>query len=168
MPPSASAGYVPWWLLALVAALFFFSALGLASFAVLTRPADLPAPTVTAIVITASPAPVLQPTPATARATATRPPDQPTDVPPPLLGVPPTIGGYVQVIGTGEAGFLNLRAEPSLNALVNYLALEREVLQVQAGPKESGGLIWWYLVAPATNDKHGWGAQNFLQVVQGP
>ena len=78
------------------------------------------------------------------------------------------MGVYVQVIGTGDSGFLNLRAEPSLTAPVNYLALEREVLQVQAGPNEADGLTWWYLVDPATNTKFGWGVQNYLQVVEGP
>jgi hypothetical protein len=78
------------------------------------------------------------------------------------------IGEYVQVFGTGDAGTLNLRAEPSLAAPVNYVALEREVLQVQAGPKEANGITWWYLVDPASSTRSGWAAQNYLQVVQGP
>ena len=78
------------------------------------------------------------------------------------------IGAYVQVFGTGDAGVLNLRAEPSLQALVNYVALEREVLRVEAGPKDANGITWWYLVDPASNTRSGWAAQNYLQVVQGP
>ena len=77
-------------------------------------------------------------------------------------------GRAIQVIGTGDIGFLNLRAEASISAAVNYLALEREVFQVQAGPIEADGLVWWFLVDPATGTRNGWGAQNYLTVVAGP
>ena len=165
LPPRASPGYIPWWLLALVAALFFIAALLAAGFVWATRSTDLPAPTAAPIVLTATPAPAtLVPPP-----TATQPPPaEPTAT----LPAPPAgevkIGEYVQVFGTGDAGTLNLRAEPSLAAPVNYVALEREVLQVQAGPKEANGITWWYLVDPASSTRSGWAAQNYLQVVQGP
>ena len=77
------------------------------------------------------------------------------------------VGAYVQVVGTGDAGFLNLRAEPNLDSAVNYLAIEDEVFQVQAGPTNASGFAWWYLVDPATNTRFGWAVQNYLQVVQG-
>jgi hypothetical protein len=165
--PRESAGYIPWWLLAIVAALFGIAALVLAVFALSTRPADLPAPTAAAIVVTAPPA---LPTP-TASAPLSQPPTEipiPTSAPPPPPPGEVKVGAYVQVVGTAPDGFLNLRAEPSIAGPVNYLALEREVLQVQAGPAEADGFVWWYLVDPATNTKFGWGVQNYLQVVQGP
>ncbi len=102
---------------------------------------------------------------------ATRPADLPapsdTAPPPPPPGSV-QIGAYVQVIGTGDAGFLNLRAEPGVGNPVNYLAIEREVFQVQAGPADADGFVWWYLVDPASGSRFGWGVQNYLQVVQGP
>ncbi|MGH2521753.1 MAG: hypothetical protein ACRDH2_04535, partial [Anaerolineales bacterium] len=137
----------------------------LAGFAIATRPADRPAPTATAVVVIAP----------TSNALATLTPALAATLPPEATGTPPPpppgevqVGAYVQITGTGEAGFLNLRAEASLNSPVNYLALEREVMQVQAGPNESDGFVWWYLVDLATNTKFGWGVQNYLQVVQGP
>ena len=79
-----------------------------------------------------------------------------------------SVGAYVQVVGTGDAGFLNLRAEPSIDSPINYLAIENEVFQVQAGPTNANGFDWWYLVDPATNTRFGWAVQNYLQVVQAP
>ncbi len=49
-----------------------------------------------------------------------------------------------------------------------YLAIEHEVFQIQAGPTDASGFVWWYLVDPATNTRFGWAVQNYLQVVQGP
>ena len=78
------------------------------------------------------------------------------------------VGAYVQVVGTGDAGFLNLRADASIEASVNYLAIENEVFQIQAGPTNADGFTWWYLVDPASNTRYGWAVQNYLQVVQPP
>lgn len=163
--PRNSVGYIPWWLLAAVAALFFCGAAGLASWVWSTRSTDLPAPTAAPVVLTATLAPAT-PTP-WPTATLPAPTEAITTLPAPPAGEV-KIGAYVQVFGTGDAGVLNLRAEPSLQATVNYVALEREVLQVQAGPKQANGITWWYLVDPASSTRSGWAAQNYLQVVQGP
>jgi hypothetical protein len=153
-------------MLALVAAMFALGALALVGFVILTRPADLPSPTATAFVVTLPPAPVVStfvpPTLTPTLAVAL------TQAPPPPAGGDVAVGAFVQVAGTGDAGVLNLRAEPSLASPINYVAIEREVLQVQAGPSEADGFVWWYLVDPATNTKFGWAVQNYLQVVQGP
>jgi hypothetical protein len=172
-PPRESAGYIPWWLLAIVAAFFGIAALALAAFALSTRPAreGVPAASATAIVVTAPPPlapPAFAPTGAAALTPASTPAPTVTSPPPPPPPGEVKVGSYVQVVGTAPEGFLNLRAEPSLSGRVNYLALEREVLQVQAGPAEADGFVWWYLVDPATNTKFGWGVQNYLQAVQGP
>lgn len=165
--PRESAGYIPWWLLAIVAALFGLAALVLAAFVASTRPADLPVATATAMVVTAPP-PAIFPTPTMAAALTSPAPASTVTAPPPPPPGEVKVGSYVQVVGTAPEGFLNLRAEPGINNPVNYLALEREVLQVQAGPAEADGFVWWYLVDPATNTKFGWGVQNYLQAVQGP
>jgi hypothetical protein len=167
--PARSAGYIPWWLLGIVAVAFLVFAIGLLAFVLLTRPAELPRATATAVVITAVPATPAAPLPTGgATAAATVPPTEPTGTPPPPPPGEVAVGAYVQVVGTGDAGFLNLRAEPSLAGSVNYLALENEVFQVQAGPTNADGFVWWYLVDPATNTRYGWAVQNYLQVVQGP
>jgi hypothetical protein len=163
--PRDSIGYIPWWLLALVAVLFALAAVALAGLVWSTRSADLPAATLAPVVLTATPAP---PTATAVSPTATKPPPVPTaTLPAPPAGVV-KIGVNVQVYGTGDAGVLNLRAEPSLQAQVNYVALEREVLQVQAGPQQANGITWWYVVDAAASNRSGWAAQNYLQVVQGP
>lgn len=164
--PRDSAGYVPVGLLAFIAAFFAVGAVALTGFVFATRSADLPAPTATVVVVTVPPSGAIAT--ATQPAPPSAPPAPPSDTPPPPPPGEVRVGAYVQVVGTGDAGFLNLRAEPSLDSPVNYLALEREVFQVQAGPTEASGFVWWYLVDPATNTKFGWGVQNYLQAVQGP
>ena len=166
--PRDSLGYIPWWLLALVTVGFAGSALVLAGLVWSTRSADLPAATVAPVVLTATSAPPAPPTVTAVPPTASPAPAEPTAT----LPAPPAgdvkVGVNVQVVGTGEVGVLNLRAEPSLAAAVNYVALEHEVLQVQAGPKQANGIVWWYLVDAAANNRSGWAAQNYLQLVQGP
>ena len=163
--PRQSVGYIPWWLLALVTAAFFCGAAALAGWVWSTRSSDLPAPTAAPVVLTATPSPPTATPLPSATPAATSGPD--TTLPAAPAG-DVKVGAYVQVYGTGDAGVLNLRAEPSLQARVNYVALEREVLQVQSGPKQANGITWWYLVDPASGTKSGWAAQNYLQVVQGP
>jgi len=171
--PRESVGYIPWWLLALVTAAFFCGAAALAGWVWSSRSADLPAPTAAPVVLTATPSPATAtplPTPlggAQGAATAPATAESATTLPAPPAGAV-KVGAYVQVYGTGDAGVLNLRAEPSLQARVNYVALEREVLQVQSGPQQANGITWWYLVDPASGTKSGWAAQNYLQVVEGP
>ena len=167
--PRESAGYIPWWLLAGVAGTFVVASLALVALAMLTRTADLPSPTATVVIVTAAAA---GETPVDATATIQSPPTFPP--PPSTVTAPPPppgevkVGVYVQVIGTGDAGFLNLRSEAALDASVNYLAIEHEVFQVQAGPKQAGGFTWWYIVNPTTPSRYGWAVQNYLQQVQGP
>lgn len=165
--PRDSAGYVPWWLLAGVAGTCLLASLALAGLAVLTRTADLPRPTATVRLLTALPSGTVG-APTGAAPTAASPAEPPTVTPPPPPAGEVRVGGYVQVTGTGEAGFLNLRAEANLTAPVNYLAIEREVFQVQAGPVAADGFTWWYLVDPASGTRFGWAVQNYLQDVQGP
>lgn len=166
--PRDSAGYIPWWLLALVAVGFVLAAGAFLALVLVTRPAELPQATASAVVITAAPAA----TSGLATATLQSPPTVPADAASPTPPPPPPgvvgVGAYVQVVGTGDAGFLNLRAEPNIDSPVNYLAIENEVFQVQAGPTNADGFDWWYLVDPATNTKFGWAVQNYLQVVQAP
>lgn len=165
--PQDSALYIPLWLLLLVAGVFALAALTLLGISLATRTAERPQPTATVQVVIVAP-PVAQPTPPVIALSPTATAEPTATLPPPPSAGNIKIGDFVQITGTGTVGFLNLRAEPSLQAPVNYLAIEREVLQVQAGPAEADGITWWYLVDPATNTRFGWGAQNYLQVVQGP
>jgi hypothetical protein len=166
--PRESAGYIPWWLLGLVAGAFVVVSLSLLALVLVTRPADLPQATASAVVITAAPANTSDVATATLQSPPTTSPSDASPTPPPPPPGVVGVGAYVQVVGTGDAGFLNLRSEPSIDSPVNYLALENEVFQVQAGPTNASGFDWWYLVDPATNTRFGWAVQNYLQVVQAP
>lgn len=164
--PRDSAGYIPWWLLALVAAVFLIAAMLVLAIVVLTRPTGLAQPTASAVVVTLPAGETAGPPTATIQSPPTAALEEPTPTaPPPPPGVV-AVGAYVQVVGTGDAGFLNLRSEATIESEVNYLAIENEVFQIQAGPTDADGFTWWYLVDPATNTRFGWAVQNYLQVVQ--
>jgi hypothetical protein len=166
--PRESAGYIPWWLLGLVAGGFIVVSLSLLALVLVTRPTELPQATASAVVITAAPVSTSDLATATLQAPPTTSPDEASPTPPPPPPGVVGVGAYVQVVGTGDAGFLNLRSEPNIDSPVNYLAIENEVFQVQAGPTSASGFDWWYLVDPATNTRFGWAVQNYLQVVQAP
>jgi len=89
-----------------------------------------------------------------------------TPLPTPQPGVI-SIGAYVQVVGTGGSG-LRLRDQAGLAGKVLTLGSEAEVFRVEDGPTELDGYTWWYLVGPFDANRRGWGATNFLQVVDGP
>ncbi|MGQ0604447.1 MAG: hypothetical protein ACT4QE_22430 [Anaerolineales bacterium] len=165
--PRDSALYIPLWLLMAVAAGCSLIALIMIGVAMATRTADRPQPTATVQLVTVA-APATQSIVATFAVTEQSPVAGPSaTLPPPPSAGDIKIGSTVQIVGTGDIGFLNLRAEASLDAAINYLAIEREVFQVQAGPVEADGVVWWYLVDLAGQNRVGWGAQNYLQVVSG-
>ena len=161
--PQESPAYAPWWLMGIVSGGMALVALLAVGILGIVRRAELPPATVPPRIITAAathlPTPTIQIAPALLTPEAT-----PTPLSSPEK--PIKVGGYVQV--TGTEGILNLRAEPSLESNVNYVALEREVFQVQAGPAEGSNLVWWYLLDPATGSRSGWAAQDYLQPVVGP
>lgn len=111
----------------------------------------IPAPTAT-LFVTPAPSPTMDPTVA---------------VPPsPLPGVLAP-GALVQIVGTGGEG-LNLRASPGLDTSIQYLGFESEVFTIVEGPVEEDGFTWWRLVGFSDQTRSGWGAANFLEVVQTP
>lgn len=84
-------------------------------------------------------------------------------------GLPPAageikIGDFVQITGTDGAG-LRLRSGPGLNFEAKFLGMDAEVFQVKDGPTEASGIEWWYLVAPYDENRAGWAASNYLQIV---
>lgn len=98
----------------------------------------------------------------------------PTVTPDPLLVGTPTlapdvigVGGYVQITGTNGDG-LRLRATPGLNGAPVFLGYDEEVFQVQNGPQDVDGYIWWYLIAPYDETRAGWAAGDFLGAIPSP
>lgn len=106
-------------------------------------------------------APTLTPTP-----TAT-PYYTPTPTSRPGLPTPSgeiKIGSFVQISGTSGAG-LRLRSGPGLNYDSKFLGMDAEVFEVKDGPTEANGIQWWFLVAPYDQNRSGWAASNYLQIV---
>lgn len=165
---SRAALSVPLWALAFISALFVVACIALWAFVLVTRPArgSSPTPSAVFVVLTVEGTVAAGPT-ATLMFGETPTPELTPTVPPPPVEGTVQIGSLVQVANTGGDG-LRLRLEPGLNAEVNYLALEFEVLQVQDGPREADGFTWWFLVAQADATRNGWGAENWLQLVRGP
>jgi hypothetical protein len=77
------------------------------------------------------------------------------------------IGNYVQVSGTGGEG-LRLHQSAGLASDVRYIAIESEVFVVKDGPVEADGYTWWLLQDPYSENATGWGAANYLAIVQNP
>jgi hypothetical protein len=122
-----------------------------------------------------SPAPTIGATPVVtmiAASTLTPRPTQPISTPTPtatsifflpegVIGV----GAYVQVSGTGGVG-LRMRAQPGLDGIVAFSALDSEVFLVIDGPIEEDGYQWWLLEAPYDSSRTGWSAGDFLSPIE--
>lgn len=75
------------------------------------------------------------------------------------------IGDSVQIYGTQGDG-LRLRAKAGLEGEILFLAFEGEIFQVEDGPQEASGYLWWYLVAPYDENVSGWAVENYLKVIE--
>lgn len=164
--PGAS---VPLWPLIFVSAMSVMVCLSLWAYIAFTRP-TAPQPTSSAVFIVITPAGVtgtptydpLAPTP-TSGSGAAGTPTIPAVVNPGFIN----LGTLVEVAHTDGAP-LKLRASPSLQADVNYLALPSEVFKVQDGPTVADGFTWWKLIAPSDPTRNGWAVENYLQVSTSP
>ena len=104
--------------------------------------------------------------------TATFTPPDTTDTPQPSAtsSPPPSsnelaVGSFVAVSGT-EGDGLRMRDGPSLADTIVRLAVENEVFQIEDGPQESDGYIWWYVVNPYDPEITGWVVSNYLRLVE--
>lgn len=170
---------MPWWGFALVILIVAGITCGLWYMVWVNRGAGGiagPSPTPIFVVITATP--TLGPAPVTVTsgppggttgggAGTVSPPTQP---PPPATTAVSSeiqIGSTVMVTGTEGAGLL-IRRGPGQSYEADYLGEEGELFVVQDGPRESDGLVWWYISDPLNSDRVGWAAQDYLQAVEPP
>ncbi|MCJ7624469.1 MAG: hypothetical protein MUO76_13275 [Anaerolineaceae bacterium] len=85
---------------------------------------------------------------------------------PTYVGSEIAIDIFVQISGTDGAG-LRLRSGPGLENPPEFLGMDAEVFKVRDGPIESDGFTWWFLVAPYDENRNGWAASDYLEVVTG-
>lgn len=163
--PRRETATVPIWTLGFVASLFAMVCLSLWAFIIVTRPtAPRPSSTAAFIVLTAPITPTFDPLAATI---TIAPPEPTATVPPNVNPGSINLGAFVQVAHT-DGDPLKLRAGPTLNAEVNYLALPNEVFKVANGPTIADGFTWWYLADPADGTRNGWAVENYLEATTGP
>jgi hypothetical protein len=126
------------------------------------RPPRSPVGVVTAA-LTIIPAPTTTLTPSSTPDELVPNPDEPPAPPEGEIGK----GVFVKINGTEGAG-LRLRSQPGLEFDPLFLGVEDEIFQIEDGPEESDGYVWWYLVAPFEPNRNGWAVSNYLQAVQEP
>jgi len=80
---------------------------------------------------------------------------------------PVVLGDLIEVFGTSGDG-VRLRSAPNLEGTINGLGMDSDVFQVDQGPVEAEGHVWWYLVNPYDTARQGWAVAEYLRPLQGP
>ena len=153
------------WAFAIVAAILLFALFGLWGLYLFPGRLGAQAPTPTAIIWTptASPTPAASPTP-----TPTDPvPTEDAEGATPTAATDITIGGYVEVTGTGGYG-LSLREGPGANAARADIAADGEVFIVVEGPQTVAGSPWWKIRDPENEARTWWAVGNYLHPIDHP
>ncbi|NDJ51759.1 MAG: hypothetical protein GYB68_01590 [Chloroflexi bacterium] len=175
--PTRSAWYVPWWAFGLVILIVAGATCGTWSFILSNRGVAesglIPTPTPIIVVITSTPtlsAAGAEESPAAEEATAA---PLPTETPLSFPEASPTspqlsqiieIGSRIIIEGTGGQG-LAVRQGPGLTYTFFFVGNDGDLFDVQDGPREGDGFIWWYITDPNDADRAGWAAETYLQVV---
>lgn len=153
------------WAFAIIAAILLFALFGLWALYLFPGRLGAEGPTPTAIIWTATPSPTLlaSPTPTPTEPAPTESPDGAT----PTASAGITIGGYVEVTGTGSYG-LSLREGPGANATRVDVAAEGEVFIVVEGPETVAGSPWWRIRDPENEERTWWAIGNYLKPIEHP
>jgi hypothetical protein len=77
------------------------------------------------------------------------------------------LGAYVQIYGTGEVGLI-IRSAPGIANEARFVAMENEVFIIEDGPVEKDNIVWWMLVSSYDQNRQGWAAGQYLQVMGTP
>lgn len=59
-----------------------------------------------------------------------------------------------------------MRDGPGLDATIIRLAVENEVFQIEDGPQDVDGYVWWYVVNPYDPEITGWVVSNYLRLAE--
>ena len=101
-----------------------------------------------------------EPVPTTQVADASTPTESPTLLPSTNASI--EIGELVTVSNT-DGDRLRIRTQPGLSSEIGFFAYENDVFQIENGPVEQDGYIWWFLVNPYDRPKSGWAVENYLR-----
>jgi len=74
-------------------------------------------------------------------------------------------GMRVEIFDTGGSG-LRFRAEPGIDAEIEFIASDGELFLVEGGPVEEDGFLWWFLVSADVNSRRGWAVSPYLRTVE--
>jgi hypothetical protein len=154
-------GFNGWWVLGAVGLAVLLCLMVWIILSSSRKQTELPlSPTSVLVVVSA---PTLTPLPSPTPYYTPTPTERP-GLPPPSGGI--QIGSFVQIAGTDGVG-LRIRAGAGLNYDSKFLGMDAEVFEVKDGPVEVDGITWWNLVAPYDENRAGWAAANYLQIVNG-
>ena len=153
------------WFFALVAGILLFALFSLWGLYFFQGSLGAGGPTPTAIIWTATPTivPAASPTPTPTQTPAGEQPSGATPTPSSDI----SIGGYVQVTGTGEYG-LSLREGPGANYARMDVAAEGDVFIVVEGPQTASGSPWWRIRDPENEQRFWWAIGNYLEPIEHP
>ncbi len=175
--PSTSALYVPWWGFAIVIVIVAGITCGLWALVFMNRGDAIagvgPTPTPIFVVITATPtlgpAPGEEsPIPPAGGAPGVNTPS-PTEFSPganatPDESLPILVGSLVEVFGT-EGDGVAVRQGPGLTYSYFFVGQDGDRFNVDEGPRESDGYVWWQVTDPNDPDRAGWVVEDFLRVI---
>lgn len=179
--PATSGWYLPWWSLVVlvlaVGAIAFILVIILAEFSAPNTPGNQPAqvrvitsmPTLSQDFFDTSSRNIAP----TAAAPINAPASGQVDIPPlptaaPSPSLPPgdfRIGATVRVVGVGVNG-LNVRSDPGTGSTARFLAFDDDEFVVVDGPQNVNNLEWWRIEDPNDDNRYGWAARNYLEVVE--
>jgi hypothetical protein len=80
---------------------------------------------------------------------------------------PIVLGELIEIFGTSGDG-VRLRSAPNLEGAINGLGSDSDVFQVDQGPIEAEGHVWWYLVNLYDPAQQGWAVADYLRPLQAP
>ncbi|MEJ2608335.1 MAG: hypothetical protein P8Z41_16945 [Anaerolineales bacterium] len=67
--------------------------------------------------------------------------------------------------GGGQAQNTNTAGPVEWSRISGY---ENDVFQVEGGPEDRDGYVWWFLVNPYDSSISGWAVENYLRRMENP
>ena len=75
------------------------------------------------------------------------------------------VGIFVKITGTNGLG-LRMRTDPGIDHQVLFLGMDAEIFEVIDGPVVNNDYYWWLLKSSYDDNRQGWAAANYLEIVR--